>query len=73
MDNPHEQLQIEILRRISATVERLNEGAITLNRELEVANGYSRQVKLVGELCDKYHQSVQFHLEATGENKEKDS
>ncbi|CCH58113.1 hypothetical protein TBLA_0A03130 [Henningerozyma blattae CBS 6284] len=70
MQNPHEQQQIDILRRITATVDRLNESVVTMNKELKVANSYSNKLKFIGDLSEHYHESTQFNLKATGLKKD---
>ena len=69
MENPHERVQRNVLSRIIANLERLNQSIVTLNGELAAVNEKNREIALIGQLCENYHNSVQFNIEATGSRK----
>ncbi|EGA87452.1 Dad4p [Saccharomyces cerevisiae VL3] len=69
MENPHEQVQANILSRIIGNVKRLNESVAILNQELVTINNRNKNLEIMGAICDNYHSSVQFNLEATNNKK----
>lgn len=70
MENPYEKVQSNVLSRIIANVERLNQSVVTLNQELATVNRKNNNLEIIGQICENYHNSVQFNLEATGARKE---
>lgn len=66
MENPYEQVQVNILSRIVGNIERLNQSVVTLNQELDNINRKNRNLEIMGQICENYHNSIQFNLEATG-------
>ena len=69
MENPYERVQKNILSRIIGNVERLNESVSTLNQELSIVNNKNKSIEIIGQICENYHNSIQFNLEATGNKK----
>ncbi|SCU84857.1 LAMI_0C09164g1_1 [Lachancea mirantina] len=70
MENPYEQVHQNILGRIVNNVERLNESIVTLNQELQYINARNTNLQLMGQMCENYHKSVQFNLDATNHKRE---
>lgn len=70
MENPYEKVQTSILARITNNVERLNQSVSILNNELQTINARNANLELMGTMCENYHKSVQFNLQATGSKKE---
>ncbi|CCF57176.1 hypothetical protein KAFR_0C01830 [Kazachstania africana CBS 2517] len=66
MENPYEKVQTNILSRIIANVERLNQSVTTMNQELSGINGKNKNIEIIGQICENYNNSIQFNLEATG-------
>ncbi|EDO14827.1 hypothetical protein Kpol_339p14 [Vanderwaltozyma polyspora DSM 70294] len=69
MNNPYEQVQINILQRIVKNVERLNQSVTTLNQTLEDINRKNKNLEIMGQICENYHNNIQFNLEASGNRK----
>lgn len=69
MENPYERQQKNILSRIIVNVERLNQSVVTLNQELANVNKKNKNIEVLGQICENYHNSTQFNLEATGNRK----
>ncbi|CCE92516.1 Dad4p TDEL_0E02730 [Torulaspora delbrueckii] len=69
MENPYEQVQLNILSRIIGNIDRLNQSVATLNQELENVNRRNRNLEIMGQICENYHNSTQFNLKATGSQK----
>ena len=69
MENPYERQQKNILSRIIVNVERLNQSVITLNQELSNVNKKNKNIEIIGQICENYHNSTQFNLDATGNRK----
>ncbi|CCD24093.1 Dad4p NDAI_0C04330 [Naumovozyma dairenensis CBS 421] len=69
MENPYEQVQSNILSRIIRNVERLNQSVNTLNQELEIINKKHKNLEIMGQISENYHNGMQFNLEATGNKK----
>lgn len=69
MENPHEQVQINILSRIIGNIERLNQSVSTLNQELANINRKNKNLEIMGQICENYHNSIQFNLDTTGNRK----
>ncbi|KAL3233920.1 DASH complex subunit DAD4 [Nakaseomyces bracarensis] len=69
VENPYEEVQANVLSRIIGNVEKLNQSVKTLNQELESVNEKNKNLEVMGKICENYHNSVQFNLEATGTKK----
>ncbi|QLG71980.1 hypothetical protein HG535_0C03330 [Zygotorulaspora mrakii] len=69
MENPYEQVQVNILSRIVGNIEKLNQSVTTLNQELDSINTKNRNLEIMGQICENYHNSIQFNLNATGNRK----
>ncbi|QLL33375.1 hypothetical protein HG536_0E02860 [Torulaspora globosa] len=69
MENPYEQDQMNILSRIVANIDRLNQSVTTLNQELENINRRNKNLEIMGQMCENYQNSMQFNLQATGNRK----
>lgn len=48
MENPHEQVQANILSRIIGNVKRLNESVAILNQELVTINNRNKNLEIMG-------------------------
>ncbi|CCK69646.1 Dad4p KNAG_0C05480 [Huiozyma naganishii CBS 8797] len=66
MENPYDKVQSNILSRIIANVERLNQSVVTLNQELATVTQKNKQLETIGTICENYSSSMQFNLETTG-------
>lgn len=69
MENPYEQVQVNVLSRIVGNIEKLNQSVTTLNHELENINRKNTNLEIMGQICENYHKSMQFNLEATNNKK----
>ncbi|AQZ09739.1 DAD4 (YDR320C-A) [Zygosaccharomyces parabailii] len=69
MENPYEQVQVNILSRIMGNIERLNQSVSTLNQELANINRKNQNLEIMGQICENYRDSIQFNLDTTGNRK----
>ncbi|KAH3899149.1 Dad4p SCDLUD_004577 [Saccharomycodes ludwigii] len=64
MENPHENVQINILHRIVNNMERLNDSILQVNNELHKINiCQSNNLQIMGGLMENYHQNIKTMLQ----------
>ncbi|RKP12893.1 hypothetical protein BJ684DRAFT_10848 [Piptocephalis cylindrospora] len=66
MENPHDEQQMVLIRRVIHNVRKLNEVMEELNGRLADINESNREIATVSSIWSNYSRNALFHLETTG-------
>ncbi|KAI9591751.1 hypothetical protein BDF19DRAFT_389147 [Syncephalis fuscata] len=65
MENPHEQQQSALIRRVIHNVKKLNEVLEELNDRMKDVNEHNQDIVTLSKIWSNYSRNVLFNLETT--------